>query len=83
MSQISTAGSGRYEIRLKGHLGNRWSTWFDGMTLTTNSDGTTTLDGIVVDQSALHGLLQKVRDAGLPLVSVARIEPDQRGSAQN
>ncbi len=83
MSQISTAdGAGQYEIRLKGHLGNRWSTWFDGMTLTTNSDGTTTLDGIVVDQSALHGLLQKVRDAGLPLVSVARIEPDQPGSAQ-
>ena len=83
MSEISTAKeAGRYEIRLKGHLDNRWAIWFDGMTLTTNSEGTTTLDGIVVDQSALHGLLQKVRDAGLPLVSVARIEPDQPGCAQ-
>ena len=83
MSQISPAdGAERYEIRLKGHLGNRWATWFDGMTLTTNSDGTTTLDGIIVDQSALHGLLQKVRDAGMPLVSVTRIEPDQPDIAQ-
>ena len=78
MSETSTAKeAGRYEIRLKGHLDNRWAIWFDGMTLTTNSEGTTTLDGIVVDQSALHGLLQKVRDAGMPLVSVTRIEPDQ------
>ena len=83
MSEISTAKeAGRYEIRLKGHLDNRWAIWFDGMTLTTNSDGTTTLDGIVVDQSALHGLLQKVRDAGMPLVSVTRIEPDQPDIAQ-
>ena len=67
--------SGRYEIRLKGHLDNRWATWFDGLTLTTNSDGTTTIHGIVVDQSALHGLLQKVRDIGLPLISVTRVEP--------
>ena len=78
MSEIWTANeAGRYEIRLKGHLDNRWAIWFDGMTLTTNSEGTTTLDGIVVDQSALHGLLQKVRDAGMPLVSVTRIEHDQ------
>jgi len=76
MSEISTANeAGRYEIRLKGHLDNRWATWFDGLTLTTNSDGTTTIHGIVVDQSALHGLLQKVRDIGLPLISVTRVEP--------
>ena len=80
MSEISTASeAGRYEIRLKGHLDNRWTTWFDGLTLTTCSDGTTTIHGIVVDQSALHGLLQKVRDIGLPLISVTRVEPDQRG----
>jgi hypothetical protein len=76
MSEISTANeAGRYEIRLKGHLDSRWATWFDGLTLTTNSDGTTTIHGIVVDQSALHGLLQKVRDIGLPLISVTRVEP--------
>ena len=76
MNEISTTdGAGRYEIRLKGHLDNRWATWFDGLTLTTNSDGTTTIHGIVVDQSALHGLLQKVRDIGLPLISVTRVEP--------
>lgn len=77
MNDKSTAhGAGRYEIRLKGHLDNRWATWFDGLTLTTCSDGTTAIHGLVVDQSALHGLLQKVRDAGLPLISVARVEPD-------
>jgi hypothetical protein len=76
MSEISTANeAGRYEIRLKGHLDNRWATWFDGLSLTTCSDGTTTLHGVVVDQSALHGLLQKVRDIGLPLISVTRVEP--------
>lgn len=77
MSERSTANeAGRYEIRLKGHLDNRWATWFDGLTLTTCSDGTTTIHGPVVDQSALHGLLQKVRDVGLPLISVTRVEPD-------
>ena len=60
----------RYEIRVKGHLTDRWGAWFDGMTLTRGTDGTTLLDGPVVDQSALHGLLRKVSDLGLPLVSV-------------
>lgn len=61
---------GRCEIRLRGHLDARWSTWFDGLILTREQDGTTLLRGLVVDQAALHGLLQKVRDVGLPLVSV-------------
>jgi hypothetical protein len=61
---------GRYEIRLEGHLHPRWAAWFDGMTLTTRSDGTTVLEGQVVDQAALHGLLAKLRDIGLPLLSV-------------
>ena len=69
--------SGRYEIRLKGRLESRWAAWFDGMSLTNESDGTTIIHGPVADQSALHGLLQKVRDLGLPLVSVIQIEPDQ------
>lgn len=68
---------GRYEIRLKGHLDARWATWFDGLTLTRESDGTTLLRGLVVDQAALHGLLRKVRDMGLPLVSVKPVEADQ------
>jgi hypothetical protein len=66
----------RYEIRLKGHLAARWSAWFDGMTLTTNSDGTTVLEGSVVDQAALHGLLSKLRDIGLPLVSLTQLDPE-------
>ena len=81
MSEISTVSeAGQYEIQLEGHLDNRWATWFDGLTLTTCSDGTTIIHGIVVDQSALHGLLQKVRDVGLPLISVTRVTPDQTGT---
>ena len=71
---------GRYEIRLKGHLDSRWTAWFDGLTLTHDSDGTTIIHGLVADQAALHGLLQKVRDLGLPLVSVIQVEPDQPNS---
>jgi hypothetical protein len=83
MTKISTAdGAGRYEIRLKGHLDTRWADWFDGLTLTTCSDGTTTIRGFVVDQSALHGLLQRVRDMGLPLISVAQVEPDSHDSPE-
>ena len=61
---------GRYEIRVKGHLDTRWAAWFDGLTLTRGSDGTTSIEGPVADQAALHGLLQKIRDLGLPLISV-------------
>lgn len=67
---------GRYEIRLQGHLETRWAAWFDGMTLTRDPDGSTVLSGPVADQAALHGLLQQVRDIGLPLVSVTNVEPD-------
>lgn len=66
--------AGRYEIRLKGHLDARWAAWFDGLRLEYESDGSTILHGPVADQAALHGLLQKVRDLGLPLVSVTRVE---------
>jgi hypothetical protein len=80
MSETSTGHhheAGRYEIRLKGHLDFRWATWFDGLSLTHESDGTTIIHGLVVDQAALHGLLQKARDAGLPLVSVIQVETGQ------
>jgi hypothetical protein len=66
---------GRYEIRLKGHLETRWAAWLDEMTLRHEHDGSTVLSGPVIDQAALHGLLQKVRDIGLPLVSVSYVEP--------
>jgi len=60
----------RYEIRLDGQLDQRWSEWFEGFTLTTQSDGSTTLTGPVVDQAALHGLLRRVEDLGVTLISV-------------
>jgi hypothetical protein len=67
----------RYEIRLKGHLASRWAAWFDGLSLSNETDGTTIICGPVADQAALHGLLQKVRDLGLPLVSVTQVQPGQ------
>ena len=69
-------GPGLYEIRLLGHLDRRWAAWFDGLSLRRETDGTTVIRGQVVDQSALHGLLDKVRDIGLPLVSVTCLDPD-------
>ena len=69
--------SSRYAIRVRGRLESRWAAWFDGLSLTNENDGTTIICGPVVDQSALHGLLQKVRDLGLPLVSVTQVQPDQ------
>ena len=62
-----------YEIRVGGRLGARWAAWFDGLSLTLEDDGTTALRGPVVDQAALHGLLQKLRDLGVPLVSLTRL----------
>jgi hypothetical protein len=64
-----------YQIRLKGHLGSQWADWFEGLTITLEEDGDTLLIGPVVDQAALHGLLKKVRDLGMPLVSVNPVEP--------
>ena len=68
---------GLYEIRLKGHLGSQWTDWFEGLTITLEEDGDTLLTGPVIDQAALHGLLKKVRDLGLPLVSVSPVEHGQ------
>ena len=77
----SSHEAGRYEIRIGGHLETRWAAWFDGLTLTHESGGTTVIHGPIVDQAALHGLLQKVRDLGLPLLSVIHVEPDPPSSA--
>ena len=79
MSDRSTGkqyDAGRYEIRVEGRLDSRWAAWFDGMALTPESDGTTNIHGPVLDQAALHGLLTKLRDVGLPLISVTRVRPD-------
>ena len=64
-----------YQIKIKGHLGREWTDWFEGLTITLEEDGNTLLTGPVVDQAALHGLLKKVRDLGMPLVSVSPVEP--------
>jgi hypothetical protein len=66
-----------YQIRIKGHLSPQWTAWFEGLTLTLDANGDTLLTGSVVDQAALWGLLRKVRDLGILLVSVTSIKPDQ------
>ncbi len=69
--------SGQYEIRVKGHLDDRWADWFGGLILTREDNGETLLTGPVVDQAALHGVLRKVRDLAMPLLSVTRVKPGQ------
>lgn len=64
-----------YQIRIEGHLGCQWTDWFEGLTITREDNGDTLLTGPVMDQAALYGLLRKVRDLGMPLVSVNRFEP--------
>ena len=66
-----------YQIRIKGHLGREWTDWFGGLTIRLTDNGETLLTGPVVDQAALHGLLRKVRDLGVPLLSVSRVKPGQ------
>jgi hypothetical protein len=66
----------RYAIRVEGHLDARWSAWFDGAVLRDDADGTTVIDCPPMDQAALHGLLRRIRDAALPLISVTRIDHD-------
>jgi hypothetical protein len=72
----------QYEIRVKGHLGPRWSAWLDGLSLTTDANGSTVIRGPVVDQAALHGLLQRLRDVGIPLVSLTQLPADTAHAPQ-
>ncbi len=71
-----------YQLRLKGHLGPQWTDWFEGLTITLEDNGDTLLTGPVIDQAALHGLLKKVRDLGMPLVSVNPVEPGLGGTKE-
>ena len=70
-----------YRITVKGHLDSEWSDWFDGLTITLVDNGETILSGPVVDQTALHGVLIKIRDLGLPLLSLTRIEPESESES--
>ena len=75
-----TSNAKVYEIRLKGHLHDRWAEWFEGLTITLDENGNTLLSGPVADQAALHGILKKVRDLGLPLVSVNPVQINRTNS---
>ena len=76
-SKTDLGGPMIYQIRIKGHLGSQWTGWFEGLTITREEGGSTLLTGPVVDQAALHGLLKKVRDLGMPLISVNRVKSGQ------
>jgi len=78
MNAPPTSNAPYYEIRLKGHLEARWEQWFDGLTITLEENGNTLLSGPLADQAALHGILKKVRDVGLTLLSVNSVEPDTK-----
>lgn len=75
---VGQSEPGWYEIHLQGRLDPRWTAVFDGMTLTALDDGTTAIRGQVLDQAALHGLLARLRDLGLPLLSVTQVPPEER-----
>lgn len=80
MTETSASGgsfdTGTYEIRVRGHLHRRWAAWFDGLVLSREPDGTTVMRGQVTDQAALQGLLHRLGDLGLPLISVVPVDPD-------
>jgi hypothetical protein len=86
MNEPSFSGQGEYEIKVKGHLDERWSLWFEGMSIDTgfNQDGkpVTTFTGPMVDQAALHGVLARIRDINMPLISVNQVEADLKDESQ-
>lgn len=78
----AATGTAIYQIRLRGHLGREWAEWFEGLAITLEADGNTLLTGPVMDQAALHGLLKRVRDLGLPLLSVNFVDPTQASTPE-
>ena len=79
---VSASGPMVYQIRINGHLGGQWADWFEGLTITLEDNGDTLLTGEVVDQAALHGILKKIRDLGMPLLSVKPIEPGPQNTSE-
>ena len=82
MVETPTSKTQSYEIRLKGHLEARWVTWFDGLAITLDENGNTLLSGPVTDQAALHGIFKKIRDVGLPLLSVNTVASDTEAGSE-
>ncbi|MDQ4089308.1 MAG: hypothetical protein M3163_03240 [Actinomycetota bacterium] len=78
-----STGIPQYEIQVRGHLGPRWTAWFDGLSVTNEDGGIAVIRGAVVDQAALHGVLQRLRDIGLPLLSVTQIPLDASTQERN
>ena len=76
MNDLPTPAAEYYRIRIKGHLAAHWAEWFDGMTITRLDNGETLIEGAIIDQAALHGMLNHIRDLGLPLLAVDRVELD-------
>ena len=81
MSNLPTPDTEYYRIHIKGHLAAHWAEWFDGLTITRLDNGETLIEGPVVDQAALHGMLNHIRDLGLPLLAVDRVEPGNEAAA--
>ena len=77
MNDLPVSGSEYYRIRIKGHLAAHWAEWFDGMTITRLDSGESLIEGPVIDQAALHGMLNHIRDLGLPLLAVDRVNPNE------
>lgn len=80
-SSVDSSQPAIYQIRIEGHLGHQWTDWFEGLTITLEEDGDSLLTGPVVDQAALYRLLKKVRDLGMPLISVNRAHPSQEDTS--
>ena len=80
MNDLLTPGADYYRIRIKGHLAAYWAEWFDGMTITHLDNGETIVEGPVIDQAALHGMLNHIRDLGLPLMAVDRVEQGENAN---